>query len=193
MLGVLLVLASIIVGARVFASADDSVTVWGLASDVSAGTQLTDGDLESVQVNLYDDTSSYFPTTTSIAGKVASHDLHAGDLLPRSALESRPQLSLLSLSVEPARVPAGVGHGDRVDVYAGGSESTGGPTTLVLERVVVQTADYGGSGALSSTDEVRLTVQVSPELARASVPKLADKSLYVVQLLGDGAPATTPK
>lgn len=183
-------LASVIVGARVFASADDSVTVWGLANDVSAGTELSSEDLESVKVNLYDEMSGYVPASSSIVGKVAAHDLRAGDLLPRSALQSRPQLSLVSLSVEPARVPSGVGHGDRVDVYASASESTGGPTTLVLESAVVQTADYGGEGALNSTDEVRLTVQVAPDLARTSVPKLADKSLYVVKLLGDGA--TTP-
>ena len=54
-LGLVLVLVAVVVGARVVAGADKSTTVWGMAHDVAAGTKLTGGDLRQVRVRLYDD------------------------------------------------------------------------------------------------------------------------------------------
>src|SRR6478735_2422730 len=53
-LGVLLVLGSVLLGARVVTAADATVPVWTAAGNLAAGTRLTAGDLVAVDVRLDD-------------------------------------------------------------------------------------------------------------------------------------------
>jgi len=57
-LGVLLVLGSVLLGARVVAAADATVPVWAATGDLAAGTELTAGDLRAVDVRLGDSAGS---------------------------------------------------------------------------------------------------------------------------------------
>ncbi|MEO6204316.1 MAG: SAF domain-containing protein, partial [Mycobacteriales bacterium] len=58
-LGVLLVLASVVVGARVLSSADRSQTVWVLTRDLAPGAELTSDDLTVARVRLFTDGAEY--------------------------------------------------------------------------------------------------------------------------------------
>src|SRR4051812_3672766 len=68
-LGVLLVLGSVLLGARVVAAADATVPVWSAAGDLAAGTVLTADDLVPVDVRLDDVARSYLSTATRPEGR----------------------------------------------------------------------------------------------------------------------------
>src|SRR4051794_29363305 len=57
--GILLVLISVVVGARVVAAADTSEPVWVAAHDLAPGTQLSPDDLVRGRVHLYGQDGRY--------------------------------------------------------------------------------------------------------------------------------------
>ena len=63
-LGVLLVLGSVLLGARVVGAADATVPVWAVTGDLAAGTELHAGDLRAVDVRLGDAADAYLSTST---------------------------------------------------------------------------------------------------------------------------------
>lgn len=194
MVGVLLVLVSVVVGARVVAGADKSTTVWGLARDVSAGTTLTAADLKRVRVRLYDDASSFVPTRRSPVGEVVTRDLASGDLLPESALGEEDSGVLLPLAVDPQMLPPDVEHGDRIDVYVGSGtgESETFATTPVLVNATVQSISNDANGVFGDSGaKVQLTVQVSQAQEAVVVPDVAQGTLYVVKKVGEAARGPT--
>ncbi|MGI8695234.1 MAG: SAF domain-containing protein [Mycobacteriales bacterium] len=193
-IGILMVLVAVIVGARVVAGADRSTTVWSLSRPVSAGTVLTRADLGQARVRFYDNASSYLSTAAAPTGKVVTRDLAAGDLLPRSALRSRPAGVLLPLGVASGSYPRSLGAGDRIDVFAASSSATSGGDKeyrLVLIDVTVQSIDAGGTGFASASDNVQILVQVKPEDAGRDVPAIAGKTRLVVQEVGPIRPPTS--
>lgn len=121
-IGVAIVAASILVGARVLASADDTVAVWALADDVSTGEVLTDGDLVTQRVRFADDQAleRYFAVDEALpADGRLLRALGSGELLPRAALGSveTQDTAEISLAVGPLLIPPAVVAGSVVDVY----------------------------------------------------------------------------
>jgi hypothetical protein len=120
-LGVLLVLVSVVVGARVLSAADRSTLVWAASKDLSAGSQLSDGDLEQVRVRLFDGLEErYVPVGQSPAGLLLERGLEGGELLPRNSLLS-PQEDvdrrLVTVPVEASQFPLGLVADQQVDVW----------------------------------------------------------------------------
>ena len=67
-IGVVLVAASVVVGARVLAAADDTVQVWAAAADLGAGQRVDADDLVAQRVRFADDdgaATATSPSTTS--------------------------------------------------------------------------------------------------------------------------------
>ena len=91
-LGVLLVLASVLVGARIVSAADATVPVWAVAGDLAAGTELTAEDLVAVDVRLDDAADAYLSTATRPEGRMLARAVREGELLPRTALEEADEL-----------------------------------------------------------------------------------------------------
>src|SRR3954451_22056707 len=79
LLGVLLVLGSVLVGARVVTAADATVPVWSAAGDRAAATVLTDEDLVAVQVRLDDVAGQYLATSTRPEERVLGRAVRAGE------------------------------------------------------------------------------------------------------------------
>ena len=79
----LLVLTSVVVGARVLSSADHSQTVWATTRDLAPGTQLADRDLTRMRVRLFGHSENYVrgsgPAPT---GYFLRRGVGAGELLP---------------------------------------------------------------------------------------------------------------
>ena len=120
-LGVLLVLVSVVVGARVLSAADRSTLVWAASKDLSAGSRLSAADLEPVRVRLFDGLEArYVPADQSPAGLLLERGVEGGELLPRNGLLS-PQrevdLRLVTVPVEAARFPLGLAADQQVDVW----------------------------------------------------------------------------
>lgn len=121
-LGVLLVTGSVVVGARVLAAADDTVTVWAMTGERGAGTPVSADDLVVQRVRFADDATleRYFAADEPVpAGLVLVRAVGEGELLARSALGPADEEAVLRvpLEVDPNRVPPDVAAGSVVDVW----------------------------------------------------------------------------
>ncbi|SFD96846.1 SAF domain-containing protein [Blastococcus tunisiensis] len=185
-LGVLLVLASVLLGARVVGSADATVPVWAVAGDLAAGTELAAGDLVAVDVRLDDAAGAYLSTATRPEGRTLARAVRDGELLPRTALEEGDGLVQLALPVQSGYVPPGLRRGQVVDVYAvadpaAGATAADGSVTLVVRRAPVQALSGRSEGVLSTpTTAVQVVVAVEAEDAADVLAAIAGRPLVVV-------------
>ncbi|MCF6737031.1 SAF domain-containing protein [Blastococcus sp. KM273129] len=186
-LGVLLVLASVLLGARVVGAADATVPVWSAAADLAAGTVLTADDLVVVDVRLDDAAEKYLSGSTRPEGRELSRGVRAGELLPRSALEEPSELVQLALPVQAGYVPPGLRRGQVVDVYAVADPAAGatgadlGSVGLVVGAAPVQAVSGGADGVLSTpTTTVQVVVGVAAGEAAGVLASIAGRPLVVV-------------
>jgi hypothetical protein len=186
-LGVLLVLGSVLLGARVVTAADATVPVWSAAGDLAAGTVLGRDDLVAVSVRLEGAAGAYLATSTHPEGRVLGRAVRAGELLPRSALEEPTGLVQLALPVQSGYVPPSLARGQVVDVYAvadpsvGATGQTGGDVDLVVSRAPVQAVTGRGDGVLSTaTTTVQVVIAVAAEDAADVLGAIGGRGLVVV-------------
>ncbi len=186
-LGVLLVLASVLLGARVVTAADATVPVWAVTADLAAGTELSAGDLTAVDVRLDDAAGAYLSTGTRPEGRTLGRAVRAGELLPRSVLEESDELVELALPVQSGYVPPGLQRGQLVDVYAvadpaaGATAATEDRVGLVVRRAPVQAISGRSEGVLSTpTTAVQVVVAVSDDDADDVLAAIAGRPLVVV-------------
>jgi hypothetical protein len=196
-LGVLLVLGSVLLGARVVTGADATVPVWSASGDLAAGTVLDQDDLVAVPVRLDDVAAQYLATSTRPEGRVLGRAVRAGELLPRSALEEATGRVQLALPVQAGYVPPGLTRGQVVDVYAvadpavGATGQTGGDVDLVVSAAPVQAVTGRGDGVLSTaTSTVQVVVAVAGEDAAEVLGAIGGRGLVVV--VRDSVDATGP-
>jgi hypothetical protein len=142
-LGIALVAASVLVGARLLGGADDTVEVWSVDADLAAGQPVTEGDLVARRVRFDDDADGdrYLRVGDPLPDDATlSRAVGAGELLPAAALGATEE-GLTEVPVwAPAEViPASIESGSVVDVWVTptpGASSTNG-SVLVLDDVVV--------------------------------------------------------
>jgi hypothetical protein len=171
--GVVLVAASVVIGARVVAAADDTVAVWSLRQDVSAGSALTADDVTVSRLHFADaaDAERYFDGDQTLpAHLVADHDLVAGELLARSALvepESKA-ISELPLPITDGLYPADLEAGDRVDVWVTPEDAAAGRrgAERLLDSVAVLDVDQA-STSVGGGDSAVVLVALEPDDAAA--------------------------
>jgi hypothetical protein len=121
-IGIVLVAASVVVGARVLAAADDTVQVWTAGSDLGAGQRVEADDLVAERVRFADADAlaGYFTVDDQLPADLElTRSVAAGELLPRAAVGTPDETGLVEVpvAVEPELVPPSVGPGDVVDVY----------------------------------------------------------------------------
>ncbi|WP_051684167.1 SAF domain-containing protein [Blastococcus sp. URHD0036] len=186
-LGVLLVLVSVLLGARVVGAADTTVPVWAASGDLAAGTLLSGGDLVAVDVRLDDAAGRYLSTSTRPEGRTLARAVGAGELLPGSVLEDVPELRRLALPVQAGWVPPGLARGQIVDVYAVADAAAGatgvadGAVTPVVLGAPVQAVTGRTDGVLSSAaTTVQVVVSVGADDAAAVLASVGGRPLVVV-------------
>jgi len=121
-IGIVLVAASVVVGARVLAAADDTVQVWGAARDLGAGQRVEADDLVAQRVRFADAGAldGYFSVDDQLPADLElTRSVAEGELLPRGAVGTPDETGLVEVpvAVEPELVPPNVEPGDVVDVY----------------------------------------------------------------------------
>ena len=177
-LGVLLVLVSVLVGAKVLSGADASQQVWVASHDLAPGTVLDDRDLINGRVRLYGTSGSYVAGPKPV-GYVVQRGITAGELLPVSALvDPRKALSLreIALPIGSGHAPPDLAHGQQVDVYVTPDDKSARRVTakgvdgyaprLVLSGVTVERVTRsGGLGSSGQDQPVVLTVVPADVLA----------------------------
>ena len=186
-LGVLLVLGSVLLGARVVSAADATVPVWAAATDLAPGTELGPDDLRAVDVRLDAAADLYLSTSTRPEGEVLARAVRAGELVPFSALEEPAAHVQLALPVQAGYVPPGLLPGELIDVYAVADPGAGavgladGRVTLVVRNATVQEVQGGSDGVLSTpTTAVQVVVAVPADRASDVLTSIAGRPLVVV-------------
>ena len=171
--GVVLVLASVVLGARLLSGSDRTSPVWVVTADLASGTRLDDDHLERRRVRLFDAGDRYVAATGGKpTGLVLLRAVGRGELLPYAAVaraDAAPETRLVTLPVDRLHLPLGLASGQAVDVYVTPGGRTGtvtGPPQLVLSHAVVD--DRTESGAFGAADQVGVSVVVPA----SAVPQL---------------------
>lgn len=159
LLGIALVLGSVLLGARVVASSDERTAVWRTTHAMSAGTVLTDDDVEVARVQL-GDTGGYLPAADPIVGQAATHDLGAGELVARSAVDSTPPGTTVTIPVPALNSPA-IDRGARVAIWVSTQVCT---AVVVLPDAAVQDVS-DDRGGFSAASQIGVVVRVEAGLA----------------------------
>ncbi len=197
--GVLLVLVSVIAGARVVTAANTSDLVWAAESDLAAGTVLTSDDIRAVSVRLADTGGSYLPSSSDPAGSVLNSPIGAGELLPRSILTETSSLVDIALPIAAGFVPPSLQRGQLVDVYAIDTTPDSSPAApgipgatqeeteespsseivrLVVRAAVVQLIAGRGDGALSlGSSTIQVVISVEADRAAGVFAAIAGRQL----------------
>jgi hypothetical protein len=141
-IGLAIVAASVVAGAVVMGTSDESVPVWAAADTLGPGHVLSADDLAVRRVR-FDDAeamSLYFRADQQLPSDLRlSHEVAAGELLPRAAVSPSDgrDLRQVPVSVAPDQVPRAVGVGDLVDVYLRPAAHTGCEGTTVCDGTPV--------------------------------------------------------
>lgn len=190
-LGVVLVLASVLAGAALFASADDTVPVWAVDTDLRAGMPITAGDVHVERVHFADASAvdGYLPASEQLpVGAVLTRDVSGGELVAVTAVRAAGvPLDQLPLGVAAAGLPAGLGAGDTVDVWAvpsseGGANVKAAPRR-VLDDVVVAAVGDRAAGGLDSAREILISLPDQTDVAGV-LSGLRDAEVVLVRVGG---------
>ncbi|MTD12979.1 flagellar biosynthesis protein FlgA [Nakamurella sp. YIM 132087] len=167
--GLLLVVGSVVLGAKVVGAADRTAPVWSVTRDLATGTVLTAEDLAVVRVKLDDTADRYLAGAAPPVGLALTRPVDVGELLPASAVRPAPDHRVLVFGVTPEDMPPGVGHGSVVDLYleVAGRSGERATTDLLAAGVTVQSVAGPASGGLSgaATDDYQVAVALPPAAA----------------------------
>ena len=172
-LGVLLIAVSVVAGARLLSTADDTTAVWAVERDLRAGETLVSDDLTARQVRFVAgaDADRYVLVGEGVpSGARVTRAIGAGELVPRSALGVSLETGVIEvpITVEPGQLPPSVGAGSIVNIWVSADAlASGDPSTqavIVLEEVVVIEAP-GAVDAFGSSGERQLVIGVPADQA----------------------------
>lgn len=194
LLGALLVLVSVVAGARVLAGADSTERVYAATHDLAPGTSVRADDLRAVRVRLFDTGQRYISATGAAPlGYVLTRALTAGELVPRDALAAAPpgDVRLVTLPVATHHYPAGLRHGDRVDVYltrAGATRDRPVAPTLVLAAVPVDAVYDAGGARLGGSAAAGVELRVPAAAVARAVTAAQGGSVDLVRVPAAASP-----
>jgi hypothetical protein len=193
--GVVLVLLSMTVGAKAIAAADETVPMYAAAASLVPGQPVTQKDVKRVDVQLGVDRARYVSADHDIAaGTFALRDVRPGELLPTSALGTRAAVDL-----KPVSVPvddggaAQLAAGSVVDVWvnardaSSASEKYGKPVKTLEAAPVAHTPDAraGGLGEVSGRTAVQIMV---PEARVETLIAAIDQGAKITLVPVPGSP-----
>jgi hypothetical protein len=184
-MGVLLVLGSVVLGARVVSGADDRDPVWRTSHSIAAGTVLTAEDLEVSRVEL-GDARGYVSAAQDLVGRIAVRDLGAGELVTQLSVDDAAASTTVTIPVAAVNTPPLV-RGQRIAVWVSTDACQG---AVVLRDAAVQgiADDRGGFSAAS---QIAVVVRVEADLALRVVQALDLPNAVIRVGLIEGAAAPT--
>lgn len=171
-LGILLVLGSMALGARLIGQYDNTSTVYVAKQDIAPNGPVSADVLESTEVRfpVADDANKYIRASEELKkGTRAVRGIGAGELVPRGALSNKADEKIVDFPVQVSgsRMPSGLKAHDLVDVILQPREGQATDTTAepesrtALTNVVVISAPDSSSGAVSGDSAVTLRVDTS--------------------------------
>ncbi|TAM89272.1 MAG: hypothetical protein EPN43_07270 [Jatrophihabitans sp.] len=139
--GIALVLLAVVVGARLFSTAQRTEPVLAVTRDLAAGTVLRAGDLTVVQVRVPG--STYLDDRGAAVGKALTRPVSAGELLPAGAVAQAPATTTLSVPLAAGSAPS-LRAGQRIGLWL--STPACASVVLLAEVPVQQVAPAAGLG-----------------------------------------------
>ncbi|MGY5765959.1 SAF domain-containing protein [Brachybacterium sp. DNPG3] len=151
--GVVLVIASVLMGALLVSRLSQTATVLVARTDIVPGQVLDASVLTTVDVRLGDQDEMYVGDIGAIPeGAVASHAVRSGELLPSSAVGQAVDISL-----RPVVIPVGSAVAESVTVgapvelwHTEDADKGSGETSLLVEDAVVRRIDEGSALGMQS-------------------------------------------
>lgn len=150
--GIVLVLASVALGARVVTAADETQPVWAAAHTLTPGDAIGADDVRVVRARIDGAERTYLPAGGEVpAGLVALRSVGQGELLARSGVGSVDGVEVKPVAIPvDGALPAGLVKGARVDVWVAqpDEEKAGAftrPERLVEAAEVSEVATAGGT------------------------------------------------
>ena len=186
--GVVLVLGSVIVGARVISSANASDAVWAASRDLAPGTVLSADDLSEVHVRLPAGAGAYLPVRTVVLGQSVTRQVTAGELLPRAALAATDAATTITVPLASTNAPR-VQRGQRLQLWVSTRSCS---ATAVLADVTVQDVQSTGGGAFSGGSTQGVVIRVPPPLAGRVITALALDGAVIRAGILSGTATTDP-
>jgi hypothetical protein len=184
-LGVVLVLAAVVLGAVVVSRARHTDREVAVTRDLAAGTTLRADDLRVVDAQL-PDRAAYLASADDAVGKVLTRPMSAGELLPAAALGAAPAATTVTVPFAADATPQ-LHRGQRIVVWL---STPSCPNVVLLADVVVQdvhSADVGTFAGTGTGQDAVLTV--SPALAQRVVAALAIEKAAIRAGVLTGAPS----
>lgn len=161
-IGVLLVLLAVVIGAAAFSAADDRVGMWAAKDTLTPGHEVTEDDFVRVDVQLGDTASDYLGAEERLPnGAVIDRQLRAGELVPRSAVidPTKKRVREVPVRVDPIYL-SNLTVGSRVTVYVPDEEQTDPDAsatadeevayTELVDRATVSSLPEGSRGVVAS-------------------------------------------
>ena len=187
--GLALVCLSVLVGARVLASSDDTVSVLAAGGDLVAGQRLDAADLTEVRLRFTsdEDAARYLPAGELPSDAVLLRAVAAGELVPRAALSTGADgLVEVPMSVDPGRVPGSVRAGSLVDVWVTSGEdgARSRPAEQLLSEVPVLSVSRAGGLGSGGLRQVVVGIPVAEEDEITQLVGRLDGSLVVLRRPG---------
>jgi len=193
--GVLLVLLSVVVGAKVVASSGDYDQIWAAAHDLAPGTTLTKGDLVVVKVRFHDHGGGYYAASgNSLIGRTTVAQLSAGQLIPVAAVPEKPPLQtrLVTVPVAKLHMPHDNNlQGTQVDLYVTVKSTVGqaqAAPQLVLANVTV--ADVIAESSLAASGNSGVVLEVPVAYVDAVVGAVESGSIDLVRVPASNTSST---
>lgn len=166
LVGILIVLASVVLGARVVAAAGRTVPVFVAVADLPTGHPVSASDVRSVRVHLAPGVAGYLSARGGVpAGTVLVRPVGAGELVPVAAVAGASAVTRRPVAVPvPAPLPGGLRPGVGVDLWSSAKEVGTGATgyappvriAQAAEVYAVTAAGSGLGGAAGSSVQVLL-------------------------------------
>lgn len=196
--GLLLVLVSAVVGARVVGSADQRQPVWAAAHRMAPGYVVSVGDFSVVRVQLGTAARDYVSASgPAPSGYEVTRAVTGGELVPADALRAPahrpPDRRIVAVPVQPGHYPRTVSAGELVDIYCTVKTADSAQTRLAVAGVPVEQVPGGGGGVFgSSAGGAALEVSVPAVGADQLVAAIEQGGIDVVRGGDPARAAVTP-
>jgi flagella basal body P-ring formation protein FlgA len=190
-LGVVLVLASVLIGAKIVSSASRTYASVAATRDLAAGTVLTRDDVRLAQVQLPGHGRGvYLRTMADAVGKRLERAVSRGELLAAAAVAHVREQTTLTVPLAAGAAPK-LRSGQRIEVWVSSASCS---SVVLLPDVTVQSvhADSGGSFANGSGGQ-DVVISVDPADAGRVIQALAIDEVKVRAgiLVGHASPSAT--
>lgn len=169
-IGVVLVLGSVVLGAKIVSGANHTYRMLATTRDLAAGTLLSRDDVKAVRVQLPDRGHGiYLSDDADVLGKQLNRSLASGELLPAASLGTPAALTTVTVPFTADNAPT-LSPGQRVEIWLSTKTCA---SIVLLADVTVQDVHAATGSSFSSSGGQNVVVSIAPDLAGRVVGALA--------------------